>query len=280
MRIKILVLCLAAAALLPACSLPGADFLSGMDFLSGEDFARQKNREILSGWSKIGDRICLEEIQGLKAGTVIDPDLLDMESPARYFQIQEIGETVYRYINGKSYVENDHVKLDDLRYLKVLHYNYDHKIQVGELIVNQKIAQDCQNVFYELFLEEYEISSMYLIDKYWTGNGVDTDTNSIADNNTSAFNYRVVPGSNHLSNHAKGFAIDLNPVENPYVTYTADGEFAKYYKDMEQYIDRDSGKPHMITHEDAAFRIFSKYGFSWGGDWVNSKDYQHFEKRE
>ena len=82
-----------------------------------------------------------------------------------------------------------------------------------------------------------------------------------------------------MSNHAEGYAIDINPIENPYVQYTADGEFAKYYQDMEKYLDRDSGKPHMITHEDAAYKVFTKYGFTWGGDWVNTKDYQHFEKR-
>ena len=59
-------------------------------------------------------------------------------------------------------------------------------------------------------MQEYEIASMYLLEKYWTGDGVTTDTASIEENNSSAFNYRVVPGTNHLSNHARGYAIDLN----------------------------------------------------------------------
>ena len=50
--------------------------------------------------------------------------------------------------------------------------------------------------------------------------------------------------------------------------------------DMEKYLDRDAGLPHMITHEDEAYKVFSSYGFTWGGDWVNSKDYQHFEKKD
>ena len=151
---------------------------------------------------------------------------------------------------------------------------------MGELIVNRRIAEDCRKIFLELFQKEYEIASMRLIDKFWVGNGVDSDTNSIEHNNTSAFNYRVVPGTDHLSNHARGYAIDLNPMENPYVQYNAAGEIAKYYKDMEKYLDRDAGLPHMITHEDEAYKVFSSYGFTWGGDWVNSKDYQHFEKKD
>ncbi len=199
------------------------------------------------------------------------------------------------------------------------------QIQVGELIVNEQIADDCKQIFTELFMQEYEIASMYLLEKYWTGDGVTMDTASIEQNNSSAFNYRVVPGtdslSNHakgyaidlnplqnpyvtyrkdgsfrtyykdmekyidrssgadsLSNHAKGYAIDLNPLQNPYVTYRKDGSFRTYYKDMEKYIDRSSGAAHMITHEDAAYQTFSKYGFTWGGDWQSSKDYQHFQK--
>lgn len=221
----------------------------------------------------------LSDISGIEPGTVLDAEELDLSRPEQYFQIQEINEEIRGEISGKSYTENPDIFLEDLRYLKVLHYNYEHQIQVGELIVNRKIAEDCRNIFLELFRAEYEIFSMYLVDRYWTGNGVDSDTNSIGHNNTSAFNYRVVPGTDRLSNHAMGFAIDLNPVENPYVQYAADGSFAVYYKDMELYIDRESGKPHMINHQDIAYQTFSKYGFTWGGDWTSTKDYQHFEKK-
>lgn len=221
----------------------------------------------------------LEDVVYVEPGEIIEPKHIDKKNPQRYFTVQKISDEIFGTIQGKSYTENDNIALEDLRYLKVLHYNYEHQVQVGELIVNKAIAEDCKNIFQELFAEEYEIYSMYLMDKFWVGNGVDSDTKSIENNNTSAFNYRVVPGSAHLSNHAKGRAIDLNPLQNPYVTYKSDGTFGKYYKDMEKYLDRDSGKAHMITHEDAAYHIFKKYGFTWGGDWVNSKDYQHFEKK-
>lgn len=222
----------------------------------------------------------LEDIEAIETGTVLDIARIDLTQESRYFTVNEIDDDILRYINGRSYVENDNIQLDELRYLKLLHYNYNHEIQVGELIVNAKIAEDCREVFQELFDKEYEIESMYLVDKFWTGDSVDSDTNSIEHNNTSAFNYRVVPNTDRLSNHAAGFAIDINPMQNPYVKYNSDGSFAKYYKDMEKYTDRDQNEKHMISHDDVCFRIFKEHGFTWGGDWNSSKDYQHFEKKE
>lgn len=224
------------------------------------------------------DKKPLVDLTNQAVGTVIDKDRIVFENIDNYFTSDEISEDVLARIKGKSYPENARVSLDELRYIKVLHYNYEHEVQVGELIVNKAIAKDCVSIFEELFEVEYEVESMRLIDDYWTGDAVDSDTNSIAHNNTSAFNYRVVPGSDHLSNHAMGRAIDLNPLQNPYVKYKSDGSFAHYYKDMELYLDRESGKPHMITHQDDAYKIFHKYGFYWGGDWSSMKDYQHFEK--
>lgn len=220
----------------------------------------------------------LENLDDIEAGTVLADFKVDTRQAAKYFTVNEIDDDIRQYIDGRSYVENDDIQLEELRYLKILHYNYDHEIQAGELIVNAKIAEDCREVFQELFAKEYEIESMYLIDKYWTGNSVDSDTASIEHNNTSAFNYRVVPNTKRLSKHAAGFAIDINPLQNPYVKYNSDGSFAKYYKDMEKYTDRDQKKEHMISHDDICFQIFKKHGFVWGGDWNSSKDYQHFEK--
>ena len=223
--------------------------------------------------------VYLESLADIEPGTVLDAGEVDLSQASKYFTVSKIEDNVFQQIDGKSYVENNNIQREDLRYLKLLHYNYDHQLQVGELIVNKKIAKDCKKVFRELFAEEYEIASMYLIDRFWTGDSVDSDTNSIEHNNTSAFNYRVVPDTDRLSNHAAGFAIDLNPLQNPYVKYDSDGSFAKYYKDMEKYTDRSQEGMHMITHDDTAYKVFKKHGFTWGGDWNNSKDYQHFEKK-
>ncbi|MDO5391835.1 MAG: M15 family metallopeptidase [Eubacteriales bacterium] len=196
-----------------------------------------------------------------------------------YFQEQVIerGDEVFQRIMGKSYQDNDHIGLDQLRYLKLIHYNFNHEIQVGEMIVNAALAQEILSIFKELFMNEYEIQSVFLIDNYWQPGmtGDEADTASIDQNNTSCFNYRPVTGGSTLSDHAYGRAIDINPQQNPYIN--AAGGYS--HTNAAPYIDRSSGLPHMITDGDVCDTIFEKYGFSWGGLWTGPIDYQHFYKK-
>lgn len=218
------------------------------------------------------------DMAALPAGSVIESSQINWEELSGYFCAYEIPDDVYERINGKSYRENNNIGLSDLRYLKMLHYNFEHQIQMGEMIVNVAIAEDVTNIFRELFEAEYEVQSMYLIDNYWTGDGDSSDSASIEVNNTSAFCYRAVTGGSSLSNHAYGRAIDLNPQQNPYVSYRS-GSPSWSHENANAYIDRSTGLPHVITHDDLAYQVFAKYGFSWGGDWSTIKDYQHFEKK-
>jgi len=215
----------------------------------------------------------------LSAGTVLRADQIDMTAVEHYFKSVpiEVGDAVYERIYGKSYVENPDVDLEDLRYLKLLHYNFDHEIQVGELIVAAELESDYLEIFTELFRNGYEICSMYLIDNYWTGDGEESDTASIEENNTSAFCYRPITGGGRLSNHALGRAIDINPQQNPYVSYSGGSPYW-FHDNADDYIDRETGLDHMITHEDLCYQLFTEHGFEWGGDWDTVKDYQHFEK--
>lgn len=196
------------------------------------------------------------------------------------FQIHmiEVGDEVYNRIYGRSYVDNDDVALSDLRYLTVLHYDYDHQVQSGEIIVHKDVAENVIDIFKELYAEEYEIEGMRLIDDYWIeGDPAASDSYSIENNNTSAFCYRVITGGDYLSNHAYGCAIDLNPLQNPYVLFE-DGE--TYCTDCSvQYIDREQDDPHIIREGDICWTIFTEHGFEWGGSWENPIDYQHFEFR-
>lgn len=217
-------------------------------------------------------------VMDIPAGKKVNADSVDMTNLPQYFMASEIPDDVYQRINGKSYRDNPDIGLEDLRYLKMLHYNYDHQIQVGEMIVNAQLADEICSIFMELFQNEYEINSMYLVDNYWAGDGDSTDYASIDENNTSAFNYREQTGGGALSNHAYGCAIDINPMENPYVYFEGDTPTWSH-SNADPYIDRTTGAEHVITHEDLCYQIFSKYGYSWGGDWSNPKDYQHFEKR-
>lgn len=213
----------------------------------------------------------------IPAGTVISATSIDFNNLNQYFVAYEISDAVFDYINGKSYQENPYVGLDDLRYLKLLHYNFNHELQVGELIVAADLQSDFIGIFTELFQAEYEIQSMYLPDRYWTGDPTTTDSASIDVNNTSCFMYRPATGSGNLSKHAYGHAIDINPQQNPYVSYTS-GSPVWYHENANDYIDRTTGLPHVITEDDICYQIFIKYGFTWGGAWTNIKDYQHFQK--
>lgn len=167
------------------------------------------------------------------------------------------------------------ISYDDLRYLTVLYYDFHGEVQTGELICNQAIAQDLLEIFYELYLNEYQIEKIRLIDEY---NG--DDTASMLDNNTSCFNYRVVDGTSSLSKHAIGCAIDINPFYNPYVVFNKDGSGKTYIspEGSEIYADRSREFSYKIDENDLCYKLFKEHGFTWGGDWNSCKDYQHFQK--
>ena len=222
----------------------------------------------------------LESLSGYDPGDVIDSDKIDRDNLSQYFTSSEIveGDSAYNRIYGKSYVSNSNIGLSDLRYLKMLHVNFNGDFQVGEMIVNKSVAGEVLEIFETLCAEGYQIYSMYLIDDFWSGDGATSDWYSIDANNTSAFCYREATGSSNLSKHALGKAIDINPQQNPYVTYT-DGK-AKYSHDnaADYVYDRSSSKAHEITTSDRAYELFTSYGWTWGGSWNSPKDYQHFQK--
>ena len=194
-----------------------------------------------------------------------------------FFTSAEIveGDAIFNRINGKSYRENDDIALSDLRFLKMLIFTYDGRTEEGEMIVNAAIAEDVLAIFKELYLAEYPIAKMRLIDDYWTGGGGETDSASMRDNNTSAFCYRTKTNSAGLSNHALGYAIDINPLDNPYIYTRADGSHLIAPDNAPAPGDRLG--EHAISRGDLIWELFTDRGFLWGGDWNNPKDYQHFE---
>lgn len=165
------------------------------------------------------------------------------------------------------------ISYDDLRYVHILHYNFDGNLAEGELICNESIAQDLVEIFYELYRNEYQLEKVLLIDEY-DGD----DTASMEDNNTSCFNYRVVEGTTSLSKHALGVAIDINPFYNPYVTYEKDGSEKILPAASIDYADRSANFPYKINENDLCYKLFTEHGFTWGGNWNSCKDYQHFQK--
>ena len=189
------------------------------------------------------------------------------------FYYEPLSEDVIARITGISYVDNDNVSLEDLRYCSLLYNDFEGNTQTGEMICNKKIAEDVIEIFYELYASGYQIESIKLIDEF-SGD----DTASMEANNTSCFNYRVVDGTTRLSNHAYGLAIDLNPYYNPYITYNNDGTTNVSPEGSRQYEDRTAAFPYKIDENDLAYRLFKDHGFTWGGNWNSVKDYQHFER--
>lgn len=202
---------------------------------------------------------------------------LVMESPERVtvsegFFYQPITEDVKERIYGLSYKENCTVPYEDLNYVGVLYVDFQGETQAGELICNKGIAKDLAEIFKELYENQYPIDKIRLVDEY----DADDDL-SCLDNNTSCFNFRVVGGTNSLSKHALGLAVDINPFYNPYVTYP-NGVERISPPGSEPYGDRSADFPYKIDYDDLCYQLFTAHGFTWGGDWKSLKDYQHFQK--
>jgi len=216
--------------------------------------------------------ITAESIAALPAGTIVDEFLNSEEIISGCFYYEEISDAVFARMENNSYKADCSVPLSDLRYVRILYYGFDDSVHIGELVVNKKIAQDIIEIFRGLYDAKYQIGKMVLVDDY----GAD-DNASMADNNTSAFNYRVVVGTTKLSYHALGLAIDVNPLYNPWI-YVLDGKDVIDPPSGAQYADRTLRNPHYLDHDDLCYQLFIEHGFTWGGDWSSSKDYQHFSK--
>ena len=129
-------------------------------------------------------------------------------------------------------------------------------------------------IFHELYENDYQIESIKLIDEF----GADDNT-SMEANNTSCFNYRPIGNGHKLSKHAQGLAIDINPLYNPQIKYK-NGATVIAPSGGEKYANRNADFPYKIDKDDLAYKLFKEHGFSWGGNWNSSKDYQHFEKKK
>lgn len=203
------------------------------------------------------------------------------------FYYEPLSNDLISYITGISYPalpseasentlnvgEQNDVSYADLRYVHIIHYDFDGNLAEGELICHNFIAEDLLEIFYDLYASEYQIEKVTLIENY---NG--DDTASMADNNTSCFNYRVVDGTKSLSKHALGLAVDINPLYNPYIRYDKKGGQTVSPVEGEAYADRTVSFPYKIDPDDLCYRLFAEHGFTWGGNWNSSKDYQHFQK--
>lgn len=157
----------------------------------------------------------------------------------------------------------------DLRLLTVPYVDFKGRTQQGQLIVAQGVAKDMLDIFADIHAADYPIQSMKLVHHFRGDDGF-----SMAANNTSAFNCRVVAGTSRLSQHAFGRAIDINPVQNPYVNGGRTSPSAGV--DFDETAERTAQARGVIVAGDAVVTAFKARGWGWGGDWTSMKDYQHF----
>ncbi len=148
----------------------------------------------------------------------------------------------------------------------VLYYSFDARIHKGQVVIDGRLAGDIKKIFEAVLKEKFPIKSVIPISDSRFSND---DERSMRANNTSAFNYRPVTGAKTLSNHAYGFAIDINPAQNPYI---------KNGVTLPPGAVHDGRKPGTLAPDSVIVKTFRSLGWTWGGDWTTLKDYQHFEK--
>ncbi len=199
-----------------------------------------------------------------------DSDVIGYD-PEEFFYAEEISDELFARMQGKSYPEDCTVSRDDLRHLSLLYKDINGETHIGEMVCNVAIADKLTDIFRKLYDADYPIEKIALIDEY---NG--DDDASMADNNTSCFNYRYVSGTENISRHGYGMAVDLNPRYNPYV-HTVDGETVIEPENGQEYANRDADFDYKIDKDDLAYKLFTQAGFTWGGSWTSMKDYQHFQ---
>jgi hypothetical protein len=180
--------------------------------------------------------------------------------------ISRIDSATREAMIGSSWHAGCPVAIGDLRLLRLDYRRFDGTIRRGRLIVHARVARAVRRVFRRLFYADFPIRRMRLIDAYGG-----SDDRSMEANNTSAFNCRFVKGTSRWSMHAYGKAIDINPVQNPYVNGSHVSPDAG-----ERYVDRSLEAKGMIHDGDAVVRAFAAEGWGWGGHWISPKDYQHF----
>jgi hypothetical protein len=169
-------------------------------------------------------------------------------------------------MTGVSWRPGCPVPLRDLRVLTLRHWGFDGSVRTGRLVVHGDVAREVIAVLRKLYEARFPVRRMRLVDAY----GAD-DFRSIEADNTSAFNCRTVEGTSRWSEHSYGRAIDVNPIENPYVSGGRTSHRASV-----PYLDRSRRRPGMAVEGGALVRAFDAAGWGWGGRWSSPQDYQHF----
>jgi hypothetical protein len=185
--------------------------------------------------------------------------------------VSRIGPVLRDVLIGRNWTPGCPVPIEDLRLVRVSYWNFRGAVETGPLVVNEIVAEDVLWVFRELFRARFPIKRIALAAKdrprrpqdYW-----DRRPRSV----TASFNCRAATDSTSLSHHSYGWAIDINPLQNPYVR--SDGTTLRHI--AKPYRDRSMYRKGMIMPGGVVVRSFARIGWEWGGDWQTLKDYMHF----
>ena len=170
-------------------------------------------------------------------------------------------------MTGVSWHAGCPVGLDELRLVRARHWGFDGRVHTGRLVVHRDVARPVLDVLRRLYAARFPIRRMVPVDAYGA-----SDFGSIEADNTSAFNCRYVDGTTRWSEHSYGRAIDLNPMENPYVTSAG----TTSHRASRRYLRRSPYRSGMAVEGGVAVRAFEEAGWGWGGRWSGDRDYQHF----
>ena len=193
--------------------------------------------------------------------------VLALAAPPFQAEVSPIGAELRKTMTGSSWRPGCPVGFRDLRLVTARHWGFDGRVRTGRLVVHRTAAQPIVRVLRRLYERRFPIRRLRLVDAYGG-----SDFRSIEADNTSAFNCRRVEGRSRWSLHAYGLAVDVNPIENPYVT--ADGRV--FHRASRPYVDRTRVRPGMAYPGGTLVEAFRGIGWGWGGSWSGAKDYQHF----
>ncbi len=121
---------------------------------------------------------------------------------------------------GRNWHPGCPVPIRDLRLVTVSYWTFGGRVKQGPLIINETVADDVLSVFHRLFDAGFAIQKIALAAAWRPPRPSDWYSTK---NVSASFNCRPVTGqTSGFSQHSYGWAIDINPTQNPYVT--GDGE--------------------------------------------------------
>lgn len=200
-------------------------------------------------------------------GSATAEDVIGPVEPSREVVGRSLPQATRQAMTGTSWRTGCPVGLDDLRLFETTHTDFEGRDRVGLLVVHRDAAAAVRPVLETIRDERIPIASMVLIEHFGGDDG-----RSMAANNTHGFNCRTIAGTSRWSQHAYGRAVDLNPVQNPYVR---DGDVQP--DAGRAYLDRDDIRPGMFVEGHPVVEAFDAAGWTWGGRWQSLQDYHHFE---